>query len=267
MNLINIIKGRFHGYLANRDRRNLLSSELVNTVDPSQFQSSLHNPSDYYRRAFQDFHRTLPPEVRAHRAYFGLDRRGFGEDAFHTMWWQLIRKFKPESFLEIGVYRGQVISLVALLAKLENLKCEITGISPFSFVGDSVSTYRKDLDYRLDTLSHFSHFGLAEPTLIEAFSTDPNALAVIASQDWDMIYIDGNHDYEIVLKDWESCSRAIKIGGIIILDDSGLTSTYHPPAFSTGGHPGPSKLASEIDRSRFEEILQVGHNRVFRRLV
>jgi hypothetical protein len=31
----------------------------------------------------------------------------------------------------------------------------------------------------------------------------------------------------------------------------------------TRGHPGPSKVAQEIDRALFEEALQVGHNRVF----
>ena len=83
---------------------------------------------------------------------------------------------------------------------------------------------------------------------------------------WDIIYIDGNHDYDVVKADWALCSEAVAVGGLIVLDDSGLSTTYQPPAFATAGHPGPSKLAAEIDRSRYEEILQVGHNRVFRRL-
>lgn len=120
------------------------------------------------------------------------------------MWWRLVRSFKPKNFLEIGVYRGQVVSLVALLARIARIDCTVTGISPFSSAGDSVSNYRNDVDYRLDTLSHFKHFGLSEPTLINAYSTDSEALAVIASRQWDMIYIDGNHDYEIVVKDWET---------------------------------------------------------------
>ena len=82
-----------------------------------------------------------------------------------------------------------------------------------------------------------------------------------------MIYIDGNHDYEIVTKDWNACSKAVSIGGLVILDDSGLSTFYRPPSFATGGHPGPSRLAAEIDSSVFQEILQVGHNRVFQRKV
>lgn len=266
MNPLNWIKGRYVSRIADQARDRLKSQELIATINPANFADSLRDPNAYYRRTFQDFHRTVPAELRAHRAYFRIDRRGFGEDAFHTMWWRLVREFKPQSFLEIGVYRGQVVSLIALLSKLEGNPCEITGISPFSSSGDSVSKYRSDLNYLEDTVSHFKHFGLPVPNLVNAFSTDPEALEVIASRTWDMIYIDGNHDYDVVVKDWNACSGAIKPGGIVILDDSGLTTAYHPPAFSTAGHPGPSRLASEIDPKRFKEILQVGHNRVFQRL-
>ncbi len=266
MNLLKWIKGQYLKRIADQAVERLKSQELIATIDPANFADSLRDPDAYYRRAFQDFHRTVPAELRAHRAYFKIDRRGFGEDAFHTMWWRLVREFKPESFLEIGVYRGQVVSLIALLSKLEGIGCQTTGISPFSSSGDSVSKYRSDLNYFEDTLSHFKYFGLPEPVLVNAFSTDPEALEVIASRRWDMIYIDGNHDYGVVVKDWEACSNAVKPGGIIILDDSGLTTAYQPPAFSTAGHPGPSRLASEIDPKRFKEILQVGHNRVFQHL-
>lgn len=266
MKLFRYIKGILHTHKAKGQRRALLSRETIPSVSPDDFSSSLKDPLSYYERAFQDFHRVVPEKLREHRKFFQAENRGFGEDAFHTMWWRLVRHFKPESFLEIGVYRGQVVSLIALNAKLEGIHCDVTGISPFNSSGDSVSQYRNDVNYLEDTLSHFRHFGLQKPVLVSAFSTDPEALEVIASRRWDMIYIDGNHDYNVVVKDWDACSKAIKPGGIIILDDSGLTTTYHPPAFSTAGHPGPSRLASEIDPKHFKEILQVGHNRVFQHI-
>ncbi|MFZ4600498.1 MAG: class I SAM-dependent methyltransferase, partial [Terrimicrobiaceae bacterium] len=89
---------------------------------------------------------------------------------------------------------------------------------------------------------------------------------LISSHPWDAIYIDGNHDYEVAKKDWKHCAANVKIGGIIVLDDSGLSTSFRPPAFATAGHPGPSKLATEIDPRAFREILQVGHNRVFQRI-
>jgi len=266
MRLLKRIENRYRRWIAHRASERLKSEVLIEGIDPDDFSESLRDPSTYYRRAYQDLHRTVPEELRSHREYFRIDQRGFGEDAFHVMWWKLFRRFKPEFFLEIGVYRGQVLSLIALLARLEGVRCLVTGISPFSSIGDSVSQYRNDLDYFEDTLAHFKHHGLQEPTLVKAFSTDPEAIAVIESRRWDMIYIDGNHDYDVVRQDWEACSNAVAPGGIIVLDDSGLTTSYRAPVFAKAGHPGPSRLASEIDPQRFREILQVGHNRVFQRL-
>jgi hypothetical protein len=194
------------------------------------------------------------------------DRRGFGEDVFHTLWFLLVREFKPDNFLEIGVYRGQVISLVAALTKSPGHPCEVHGISPFSAAGDSVTQYRPDLDYYQDTLSNFAHFGLPAPQLVRACSNEQAALERLGSREWDLIYIDGNHDYEVVRDDWKNCANQIKRGGVIVLDDAGLTSNFRAPAFATRGHPGPSRVAAEIDQSRFAEVLQVGHNRVFQRL-
>jgi hypothetical protein len=53
---------------------------------------------------------------------------------------------------------------------------------------------------------------------------------------------------------------------VIVLDDAGLYTAYRAPAFAFTGHPGPSRLAQEIDRTTFQEIVQVGHNRVFQKL-
>src|SRR3990170_7536682 len=67
----------------------------------------------------------LPSEVREHRKYFRQEQRGFGEDAFHAMWWLLLREFRPQLCLEIGVYRGQVISLWALISQILHYPCEV----------------------------------------------------------------------------------------------------------------------------------------------
>ncbi len=263
--LLKQCKGVLLAWAARRSQQRLMTRELITSCDPEDFPDSLRDPNSYYLRSFQDFHRILPETLRRHRGYFRENGRGFGEDAFHVMWWRLFRRYRPASFLEIGVYRGQVISLIALLAKLEGLSCRVTGISPFSSEGDAVSTYRGDLDYLEDTLSHFRIHQLPDPELIKARSTDREALAVIGSSSWDMIYIDGNHDYGIAAADWRACSAAVKPGGLIVLDDAALGTAYRPPRFATGGHPGPSRVAAEIDRATFTEILQAGHNRVFRR--
>ena len=246
-----------------RDRHTAPAADIVRADWPG----SLADPTAFYFRCCHYFDRNLPETLRAHRHYFMQQRRGFGEDVFHTLWFLIFREFHPDSFLEIGIYRGQSLSLAALLAREFKLNCKIHGISPFSTAGDTVSRYRPGVDYYEDTLKNFAHFQLPAPALLKAYSTDAAAAALIASCQWAVIYIDGNHEYDVARQDWELCARHLAPGGLIVLDDSGLSTSYRPPRyFSTSGHPGPSRLASEILRTEFQEILQVGHNRVFQKI-
>ncbi len=236
-------------------------------ITRADWPASLENPTTFYLQCCHYFSTNLPEELREHRRYFGQKGRGFGEDAFHTMWYLLFQEFRPASFLEIGVFRGQTLSLAALLARQHSRPCLVQGISPFAAAGDGVSRYRRRHDYQADTLENFTRFGLPAPSLLKAYSTDSAAAQLIRSRHWDIIYIDGNHDYEVARQDWELCAPQVLPGGIIVLDDSGLTTRYQaPPFFATGGHAGPSRLAAEINRAHFAEILQVGHNRVFQKL-
>lgn len=240
-------------------------------VDPlelarSQWPKSMDEPLEFYLKCFRFFHAQIPDAVRKHREYFGIDGRGFGEDALHTMWFLLHREFTLRQFLEIGVYRGQVLSLVSLLQQMHGRGGVVAGISPFCAAGDSVSRYREEIDYLEDTRSHCRAFSLPQPELLRAYSTDPESVKMIHSRPWDCIYIDGNHDYEIASIDWANSAEAVMQGGLVVLDDSGLTTDFAPPRFATKGHPGPSRIATEVDRSRFKEILQVGHNRVFQKV-
>ena len=266
MSISGYIKSRWRRILAARQKKSILQHTAPENLNPADWANSLRDPTGFYFDCFRFFHQRLSPELRDHRSYFTSEGRGFGEDAFHVLWFLLFREFKPKNFLEIGVFRGQTLSLAALLARRNGVPCDVCGISPFSQAGDSVSRYRQDVDYHQDTLKNFEHFKLAPPQLLRAFSTDPEARCFIASKEWDIIYIDGNHDYEIARQDWELCSRHLSARGIIVLDDSGLTSSFHPPAFATGGHPGPSRLAQEIDRTQFRELLQIGHNRAFQKI-
>lgn len=268
MKIIRFIKGRWRGWQQRNAQRRLLRqfSQPADEIARAQWDGSLQNPTEFYERCFHYFHTRLPEPLRAHRAYFETAGRGFGEKSFHVLWFLLFREFSPESFLEIGVFRGQSLSLAALLARHFKLNCFTQGVSPFSSAGDAVSKYRRDVDYYDDTLKNFAHFSLPAPALLKAFSTDDAAQKLVAARAWSFFYIDGNHDYEIARRDWDLCAAHLQPGGLIVLDDSGLTTKYAPPIFATGGHPGPSKLAQEIDRTRFREILQVGHNRVFQKI-
>jgi hypothetical protein len=267
MSIKGFVFGRWRQLVSIFQHRRVLAGARVEQLESNlaDWPNSLQDPTGFYLDAHRYFHLLLPPSLREHRNYFRQNSRGFGEDAFHVLWFLLFRRFKPVSFLEIGVYRGQTLSLALMLQDQFEIAGEIAGISPFNPAGDSVSRYRTDIDYEQDTRVNCAQFTRRIPTLLHAYSTDESAKSLIASRAWDCCYVDGNHDYEIARADWNLCAANVKTGGIIVLDDSGLGTSFTPPAFASKGHPGPSRVAEEIDRTAFDEVLRVGHNRVFQK--
>lgn len=240
-------------------RQSKFSSELCFTDVVKKYtdRNELHAYMHHY------FKHYCPPEIRSHRMYYKEGARGFGENAFHAMWYLLLREYKPKLCLEIGVYRGQVISLWALIARMLDIKCEIHGISPFAPLGDEVSNYLAEVDYYADTISHHRKFHLEPPILLRSLSTDVEAIEHIRARQWDLIYIDGSHDYEFALSDYENCRDNLAIGGLLVMDDSSLYSGYKPPLYSFAGHPGPSKIVEQFAMKELIFIAGVGHNNIF----
>ena len=230
-----------------------------------RFLEAKFNRNETYRYFQKSFRVWSPNWVRKHRSYFATEGRGFGEDAFHAAWIALICEFKPKKMLEIGVYRGQTLSLWALAGKKLGLSQEILGISPLDSSGDEVSLYQS-LDYLSDIQTNFHYFGLPNPDLLKAFSTDVEALQVIESGNWDLIYIDGSHEYSVVNSDLKAAAKGLVSGGILVIDDSSLFTDFKlSTSEAFRGHPGPSKVFEEIDSSEFEFLFGVGHNNVLRK--
>lgn len=250
-------------------RKEYLAYSRVNSIydyDVNFLKLLEENDVNYiYSYMHHYFHQRAPKLLGEHRKYFRNENRGFGEDAFHAMWWLLLLYLKPKKMLEIGIYRGQVISLWALISRYLNYATEIHGISPFSSLGDSVSRYLKDFDYLKDIRGSFRFWQLDSPVLVKALSTDSLAIAHIQKHIWDLIYIDGSHDFEIALCDYKLCRDNLKVGGILVLDDASVGSSFRPPSFSFAGHPGPSRVAREFADKEMQFLGMVGHNNIFKK--
>ncbi len=170
----------------------------------------------YFDVAFKQ----LPEEMRDHKYYFEKERRGIGDRAFHVMWYVLMKEFVLRRHLEIGVYRGHILSLVAMLQRFFGVSENVTGVSPLSTAGDRASGTYIDLNYEADISKNFSHFSLSEPRLIKAHSTDETAVRAVREHCWDSIYIDGCHDHEVVKSDWLLASSTVRKGGLVVFDDA-----------------------------------------------
>lgn len=261
--LTNIMRiyNSFHYFLSKMKYKKYnidLDIKLLNNKYPNKRQLYL-----YFHHFFWNI---APKYIREHREYFKLNSRGFGEDAFHAMWYKIFKEYKPKVILEIGVYRGQTLSLFSILSKYFNIDSEIHAISPFTPAGDSVSFYLKNLNYFEDLKANFRFFDLPLPIIHKGFSTDQEIIDSLLSTKFDLIYIDGNHDYKIVKHDFEVYNKMLNINGLIVFDDASLYTDYKPSSYSSAGHNGPSRVTNEISRSGFNEILAVGHNRVFQKI-
>lgn len=211
---------------------------------------------------FLNSYKQLPKQFIQHREYF-TQGRGFGEDAFHAMWYYIFEQFKPVNILEIGVFRGQTISLFEMLANHFKYKADVWGLAPLAAVNDSVSAFPTDIDYEKDIKLNFEYFNLGTPKLFKASSIEKRARQFIKSRKWDLIYIDGNHDMPYVLSDYMNCADVLTEKGILVIDDSSLNRNFNVKgAFK--GHFAPSEVLDKIAVHEFDLILSVGHNNVLR---
>lgn len=231
------------------------------------------------------------PFLKAHRDWVEKNSWGFGDRAFHYMWYLTLRDDvlkRPEpKLLEIGVYKGQAISLWALIASQLQSSVQITAISPFEsskpwfaknrFLNRMAqmifTVYRDDVrsanlyddDNYLDCVHRiFSQFGLsaANVSFVRGYSQDQEVYAQVSGKSFDMIYIDGGHRYEQVAQDLDKYSRLVGPGGYLVLDDA---SCNQPGSKFWKGHESVSRAVDDWDAPGFTNVLNVGHNRIYKR--
>jgi len=190
------------------------------------------------------------------RDYVEQNGYGFGERAFYWMWKLLVDDMpKRFSFLEIGVYKGQHLALIKLLAKMSKRTVQVHGITPL----DSTDGY-PEYDYLKDIHDLHRAFKLPLPIIFKGLSTDPTILEEIYPK-YDIIYIDGGHSYDVVKYDLETYSpRATKY---VVTDDS--ANSLNLPEGMFKGHQSVTKAVDEwLPCSNFVEKFNVVHNRIFK---
>lgn len=207
-----------------------------------------------------------------HRSFIEAYSLGYGDRPFHAMWRELV-KISPDnfSFLEIGVYKGQVLSLVKLLADSQGKNISYFGVTPLDSSGDKFSEYDV-ADYEQVISNLFRHFNLdfsIEKNIIKGLSTDESVKDKVRDNGpFDLIYIDGSHDYDCVVSDINLMYEVSKKGSLIVFDDSSCFTDMSIELVRFKGHIDVCNAVKEHieNNDKFVELLCVGHNRVFKRI-
>lgn len=197
------------------------------------------------------------PTLKAYRDWIEERVFGFGERSFLWMWKLLIDEVPEPNFLEIGVFRGQILGLIRMLSP----DARITGITPLDSSGG-----HWDSDYAADIKLLHDTFGFRQPDLIKGLSTGEGAyIAAEGAGPYDIIYIDGGHDYATARHDVYKYSSLVKIGGHLVIDD--CAHKYKLPDGYFRGIESVSKAVDELlPNDYYTEVFNVMHNRIFKRV-
>jgi hypothetical protein len=270
------------------------ASAIIDAPPPDSLSRRMQayaNTGPINEAVYQDFTQLTDTMafLKAHRDFVEQNAWGFGDRAFHYMWYlvliDLAASFETVRALEIGVYKGQVLSLWALLARELGIEVEITGVSPFQGNLRSMSIVERKLrrlvdaeyranirygnlypedDYLAKVHEIFGRFGLDadECRLVKGYSTDPLVIAALKNERYSVIYVDGDHSYEGAASDIRNFAPLVATGGYLVMDDA---SCFIPGDTFWKGRESVSKACELIAPMGFENVLNVGHDRIYRK--
>src|SRR5437764_903099 len=157
-----------------------------------------------------DFSKLLSP------TYTGPEiRRYFGEAwSMHLPFaWDLMRELQPQTFVELGVYRGESYFTFCQSVEENGLATLCYGIDTWQ--GDvHTGTYGSALGREVETYNtRYSAFSkLLKMTFNDALHLFPDASI-------DLLHIDGSHRYEDIKQDFECWLPKLSEKGIALLHD------------------------------------------------
>lgn len=205
------------------------------------------------------------PKLIEHRLWVKSNHFGFGEDSFHWLHKLLVDEMPNNfKFLEVGIFRSQVLSLYKLLADISEKKVVRYGVSPM----DS-SDGHWDSDYFADAVTIHQQFNLKKDyTIYHGSSTDAKIIEKAQSTaPYDILYIDGSHKYEDVQSDLAYYPQMVKQGGYLLIDDA-CNDMNQAWGFFQGIEP-VTRAVLEWEKTEigqeFEFVFNVVHNRLYRR--
>lgn len=204
------------------------------------------------------------PKLKMHRDFVETNVFGFGERSFQWMWNLIVKEMSDKfTFLEIGVFKGQTLSLIELLANKYSKTAKRYGVTPLSTEGGVwESDYAKDLDTIHDEFKLDKGF-----TILKGLSEDPEIIKQASKLKLDILFIDGGHEERHIRNDIVEYSPLVKKGGYMVIDD--CCNSFHMPFGYFQGIYEVSLVVDELlpiaGTDEWEFIGSVVHNRIYRR--
>lgn len=152
--------------------------------------------------------------------------------------YSLIRRYKVQSYLEIGFGRGYSAFCAAKAMDEEGIDGKIVTIDP-----------NFDRNHLQNLSKIFPKSWFEKMEFVQAKSED--SLPTLGN--FDMIYIDGDHTYDAVKKDWELCKD--KWNKVCLFDD------YHLATKEEDANIQCARVIDQIENDTKELI--IGDRRIF----
>ena len=208
------------------------------------------------------------PKYLEHREWILANRAGYGEHAFHWMW-KLITDSMPYKFayLEVGVYCGQIPSLIQMLALETGKDVEMVGVTPLAGGGPEGFPLFNYAEKIAQTFHQFK-LPIDNFTIYKGYSQDPRVLKNLEGKEgyFDIVFIDGSHSKEDVITDITNFDKFLKVGGLMVTDDS---SNYLP--MPAGRSAGIQEVSDGVEETlskwpNYKHLFACLHDRVWRKL-
>jgi predicted O-methyltransferase YrrM len=125
-----------------------------------------------------------------------------------------VKSLNPQTVIEIGTHRGGTLYLWARLARPDAILVSID--LPGGKFGGGYSPFRAPIYHRFAQKRQKLHLMRANS---HSESTLEETKRLLSGRPIDLLFIDGDHSYEGVKKDWEMYAPLVRPGGLIVFHD------------------------------------------------